>query len=145
MAPSQIHRHLVREGNIHSAPFTDHIRDSNIKMFGHLLLKLINSDPLLGFFPQNIPEKVGPPQGDSDLKAIFVVNDDMALGVVRAVQGTPDAIDALKQGLLAGTVAQYPDAMAYLASRRWSKPSTVKQCRKRSLTIKLIDPTPRGH
>jgi ribose transport system substrate-binding protein len=68
-------------------------------------------------------------QGDSNLKAIFVANDDMALGVVRAVQatgatgkiivvsvdGTPDAIDALKQGLLSGTVAQYPDAMAYIA------------------------------
>ena len=53
----------------------------------------------------------------------------MALGVVRAVQeagaagkvsvvsvdGIPDAIDAVKQGSLAGTVAQYPDAMAYLA------------------------------
>jgi ABC-type sugar transport system substrate-binding protein len=68
-------------------------------------------------------------EGDSNLKAIFAANDDMALGVVRAVQaagatgkiivvsvdGTPDAIDALKQGLLSGTVAQYPDAMAYLA------------------------------
>jgi len=64
-----------------------------------------------------------------DLKGIFVANDDMALGVASAVQtagatgkvivasvdGTPDAIDALKQGLLAGTVAQYPDAMAYMA------------------------------
>jgi ABC-type sugar transport system substrate-binding protein len=68
-------------------------------------------------------------EGDSNLKAIFAANDDMALGVVRAVQaagatgkiivvsvdGTPDAIDALKQGLLSGTVAQYPDAMAYMA------------------------------
>jgi ABC-type sugar transport system substrate-binding protein len=68
-------------------------------------------------------------EGDPNLKAIFVANDDMALGVVRSVQaagatgkilvvsvdGTPDAIDALKQGLLAGTVAQYPDAMAYMA------------------------------
>jgi ABC-type sugar transport system substrate-binding protein len=68
-------------------------------------------------------------KGDSNLKAIFVANDDMALGVLRAVQatgatgkiilvsvdGTPDAIDALKQGLLTGTVAQYPDAMAYMA------------------------------
>ena len=63
------------------------------------------------------------------LKAIFVANDDMALGVVNAVQAanavgrvavvsvdaTPDALEAVKQGLLAGTVAQYPDAMAYLA------------------------------
>jgi ABC-type sugar transport system substrate-binding protein len=68
-------------------------------------------------------------EGDRNLKAIFVANDDMALGVVRAVQstgatgkiivvsvdGTPEAIDAVKQGLLAGTVAQYPDAMAYVA------------------------------
>jgi ABC-type sugar transport system substrate-binding protein len=68
-------------------------------------------------------------EGDSNLKAIFVANDDMALGVVRAVQstgatgkiivvsvdGTPDAINALKQGLLTATVAQYPDAMAYMA------------------------------
>jgi ABC-type sugar transport system substrate-binding protein len=64
-----------------------------------------------------------------DLMAICAANDDMALGVVRAVQeagaagqvnvvsvdGIPDAIDAVKQGSLAGTVAQYPDAMAYLA------------------------------
>ena len=53
----------------------------------------------------------------------------MALGVVRAVQdagktrkvfvvsvdGTPDALEAVKQGLLTGTVAQYPDAGAYMA------------------------------
>ena len=53
----------------------------------------------------------------------------MALGVVRAVQeagaagkvivvsvdGIPDAIEAVRHGSLAGTVAQYPDAMAYLA------------------------------
>jgi hypothetical protein len=50
VAPSQIHRHLARECNIRGAPFTGHIRYSNIKMFGHLLLNLINSDPLLGFF-----------------------------------------------------------------------------------------------
>jgi ABC-type sugar transport system substrate-binding protein len=64
-----------------------------------------------------------------NLKAIFVANDDMALGVVNAVQAasaigkvavvsvdaTPEALEAVKQGLLAGTVAQYPDAMAYVA------------------------------
>jgi ABC-type sugar transport system substrate-binding protein len=73
--------------------------------------------------------------GDPDLKAIFVANDDMALGVAAAVQvagatakmtvvsvdGTPEAIDAVKQGLLAGTVAQYPDAMAYLAIEAMAK------------------------
>jgi ABC-type sugar transport system substrate-binding protein len=66
---------------------------------------------------------------DLNLKAIFVANDDMALGVVDAVRAagatgkvivvsvdaTPDALEAVKQGLLAGTVAQYPDAMAYVA------------------------------
>jgi D-allose transport system substrate-binding protein len=64
-----------------------------------------------------------------NLRAIAVANDDMALGVVRGVQeagtagtvivvsvdGIPEALDAVEQGLLAGTVAQYPDAMAYLA------------------------------
>jgi ribose transport system substrate-binding protein len=64
-----------------------------------------------------------------NLKAIFTANDDMALGVVDAlhaaggtgkvivvsVDATLDALEAVKQGLLAGTVAQYPDAMAYVA------------------------------
>ena len=53
----------------------------------------------------------------------------MALGAVRAVQetgaagkvivvsvdGIPDGLEAVKQGSLAGTVTQYPEAMAYLA------------------------------
>ena len=64
-----------------------------------------------------------------DLRAFFVANDDMAMGVIRAVQetgaagqvmiasvdGIPEAIDAVRHGTLAGTVAQYPDAMAYMA------------------------------
>jgi ribose transport system substrate-binding protein len=64
-----------------------------------------------------------------NIRAISAANDDMALGVIRALQeagaagkvivvsvdGIPDAIEAVKQGSLAGTVAQYPDAMAYLA------------------------------
>jgi ABC-type sugar transport system substrate-binding protein len=74
-------------------------------------------------------------QGDSSLKAIFVANDDMALGVIRALQekassgkiivvsvdGTPEAIEEVKEGLLAGTVAQYPDAMAYMAIETLAK------------------------
>jgi ABC-type sugar transport system ATPase subunit len=32
-----------------------------------------------------------------------------------SVDGTADALDAVKQGQLAGTVAQYPDTMAYMA------------------------------
>jgi ABC-type sugar transport system substrate-binding protein len=35
--------------------------------------------------------------------------------VVVSVDGIPEALEAVKQGSLAGTVAQYPDAMAYLA------------------------------
>ncbi len=68
-------------------------------------------------------------QSNPGLKAIFAANDDMGLGAVRAVQaaglrgqvlimsvdGTPEAVQAIKNGLLTSTVAQYPDAMAYLA------------------------------
>jgi ABC-type xylose transport system permease subunit len=54
------------------------------------------------------------------LVAVTIVNAVQATGptdkiIVVSVDGTPDAIDAIKQGLLAGTVAQYPDAMAYMA------------------------------
>src|SRR5256886_2402766 len=58
VTPSQIHRHLARKCNIRRAPFAGHIRESNIKLFGHLLLNLINGNRLLGFFLQNIPEKL---------------------------------------------------------------------------------------
>jgi len=58
VAPSQIHRHLARECNIRRAPFAGHIRESNIKLFGHLLLNLIDGNRLLGFFSQNIPKKL---------------------------------------------------------------------------------------
>ena len=58
MAPNQIHRHLTRESNIRGAPFAGHIREPNIKMSGHLLLNLIDGNRLLGFFPQDIPEKL---------------------------------------------------------------------------------------
>ncbi|HEY5742174.1 MAG TPA: substrate-binding domain-containing protein [Terrimicrobiaceae bacterium] len=84
-----------------------------------------------------------------DLRAICVANDDMALGVVRAVQeagaagkiivvsvdGIPDAIEAVKQGLLAGTVAQYPDAMAYLAIE-----TMVKQFKGEEVPEKIDSP-----
>jgi ABC-type sugar transport system substrate-binding protein len=64
-----------------------------------------------------------------DIKAIFAANDEMGLGAVHAVQdanasgrvvilsvdGTPEGIEAVRQGFIAGTVAQYPDAMAFMA------------------------------
>ena len=80
--------------------------------------------------PANWNRKKAYELASSTLKgAIAVANDDMALGVVRAVQetgaagrvivvsvdGIPDALEAVKQGSLAGTVTQYPEAMAYLA------------------------------
>jgi D-allose transport system substrate-binding protein len=63
------------------------------------------------------------------VKAIFAASDNMAIGAIHAVEatgaigkvivvsvgGTPEGIDAIKHGLLAATVAEYPDAMAYLA------------------------------
>src|SRR5258705_4951493 len=58
VAPNQIHGHLARECNIRRAPFAGHIRESNIKMSGYLLLNLIDGNLLCGFFPQDIPEKL---------------------------------------------------------------------------------------
>jgi ribose transport system substrate-binding protein len=67
-------------------------------------------------------------QANPDVKAIYCANDTMALGAVAAVQaaglegkviilGTdaiPEALDAVKAGSMAGTVAQYPYEMAYI-------------------------------
>jgi ribose transport system substrate-binding protein len=63
-----------------------------------------------------------------DLKGFFVANDDMALGVVRAVanagktkqvrvvsvDGIKDGLKAVKSGSLDATVAQYPYAMGVM-------------------------------
>jgi ribose transport system substrate-binding protein len=63
-----------------------------------------------------------------DLKGFFVANDDMGLGVSRAianvgktgqvkvisVDGIKDALDAVKAGTLDGTVAQYPYAIGLM-------------------------------
>ena len=54
VAPNQIHRHLAREHNIRAAPLAGHIRETNFKMFGHLLLNLLEGNRLPRFFPQNI-------------------------------------------------------------------------------------------
>ncbi len=68
-------------------------------------------------------------QGNPDVKAIFAANDGMGLGAVQAVEALgltgqvivvsvdaiPEALDAVRAGTLAGTVAQFPDEMAYLA------------------------------
>jgi ribose transport system substrate-binding protein len=68
-------------------------------------------------------------QGNPNIRAIFAANDGMGLGAVEAVEAAglsdqivvlsvdaiPEALEAVAAGRLAGTVAQYPDEMAYLA------------------------------
>src|SRR5262245_6265131 len=68
-------------------------------------------------------------QAHPDLAGFFVANDDMGLGVARAVanagksgkvkvisvDGIKDALDAVKAGTLDGTVAQYPYAIGLMA------------------------------
>lgn len=68
-------------------------------------------------------------QGNPDIRAIFAANDGMGLGVVEAVEAAglsdqivvfsvdaiPEALEAVAAGRLGGTVAQFPDEMAYLA------------------------------
>jgi ABC-type sugar transport system substrate-binding protein len=68
-------------------------------------------------------------QGNPNIRAIFAANDGMGLGAVEAVEAAgltgqvvvlsvdaiPEAIAAVAEGRLAGTVAQYPDEMAYLS------------------------------
>lgn len=65
-------------------------------------------------------------QANSDIKAVFATNDDMALGALRALQekkssimvvgfdGTSEALESLKSGGLTGDVAQDPYMIGYL-------------------------------
>jgi D-allose transport system substrate-binding protein len=67
-------------------------------------------------------------QSNPDVKAIYAANDTMALGAVQAVRaaglegevivlGTdaiPEALDAVRDGSMAGTVAQFPYEMAFI-------------------------------
>jgi ribose transport system substrate-binding protein len=66
--------------------------------------------------------------GNPDITGVFCQNDEMALGAVQAIKargmtgkvavvgvdGTPDAITAIKDGDMYGTVAQQPDVMGEL-------------------------------
>ena len=68
-------------------------------------------------------------QGNPEVQGIFAANDGMGLGAVEAVASAgaegdvvvasvdaiPEALEAVEQGRLLGTVAQYPDEMAILA------------------------------
>lgn len=66
-------------------------------------------------------------QGNSDIKAVFAHNDEMALGAIQAINssgrdvlvvgfdGNEDAVNAVKGGKLAATVAQQPELIGELA------------------------------
>ncbi len=74
-------------------------------------------------------------QANPNVKAIFAANDGMGLGAVEAVEAgglggqvlvasvdaVPEAVQAVREGRLAGTVAQFPDEMAYLAVESMTK------------------------
>jgi len=59
-------------------------------------------------------------QGNSEIKAVFAANDEMALGALEAISGagrdilvvgfdaTDDAVEAVKAGRMGGTIAQQP-------------------------------------
>ena len=59
-------------------------------------------------------------QANGDIQAVFAANDEMALGAVEAIAGasknilvmgfdaTDDAIASIKEGRMAGTIAQQP-------------------------------------
>ncbi|APU18022.1 MULTISPECIES: substrate-binding domain-containing protein [Actinoalloteichus] len=63
-------------------------------------------------------------QSNGDIAGVFAENDEMALGAIRALgdragedvlvfgfDGTPDGLDAIVSGTLAGTIAQQPEEM----------------------------------
>ncbi|KMY50993.1 sugar ABC transporter substrate-binding protein [Peribacillus loiseleuriae] len=64
-------------------------------------------------------------QKNGEVKGVFAANDDMALGVVRAVEskgldikvigtdGTKEAVESILDGKLSGTIAQSPYNMGY--------------------------------
>ena len=66
-------------------------------------------------------------QGNGDIKGVFAANDEMALGALEAISGagkdvlvvgfdaTADAIEAIKAGRMAATIAQQPDLLGATA------------------------------
>jgi ribose transport system substrate-binding protein len=88
-------------------------------------------------------------QANPDLVAIYCANDTMALGAVEAVKaaglegkvaviGTdaiPEAIAAIKEGRMIGTVAQYPYEIAFLAVE-----NAIKVKEGRPIPIKIDAP-----
>ena len=66
-------------------------------------------------------------QAHPDIQAVFAANDEMALGALEAISGagkdimvvgfdaTDDAIEAIKAGRMAATIAQQPDLIGKTA------------------------------
>ena len=64
-------------------------------------------------------------QANPDVKAVFAANDEMALGALEAISGagkdimvvgfdaTDDALEAIKAGRMAATIAQQPELIGY--------------------------------
>lgn len=90
-------------------------------------------------------------QGNPDIKAVFAHNDEMALGALQAINssgrdvlvvgfdGNEDAINAVKEGKLAATVAQQPDLIGELAVKAASDVLAGKKVEKKiAAPLKLM-------
>ena len=73
-------------------------------------------------------------QGKKDIKAVFAHNDEMALGALKALQdanlndvivvgfdATDDAVESVKKGEMAATVAQQPEIIGSLGIETMDK------------------------
>ncbi|MBB5356900.1 ribose transport system substrate-binding protein [Rhodanobacter sp. ANJX3] len=98
--------------------------DDEIKTSG---LKIIAQQPANFDRAQGLSVTENLLQAHPDVQAIFAQNDEMALGAVRALDGakranvlvvgfdgTPDGIQAVKDGKIAAIVAQQPDMIGQL-------------------------------
>ncbi|KZE63895.1 D-ribose ABC transporter substrate-binding protein [Fictibacillus phosphorivorans] len=82
-------------------------------------------------------------QGNPDIKAVFAHNDEMALGALQAINssgrdvlvvgfdGNDDAVNAVKEGKLAATVAQQPALIGELAVKAASDVLAGKKVEKK--------------
>ncbi|MFG6496043.1 ribose ABC transporter substrate-binding protein RbsB [Fictibacillus sp. UD] len=90
-------------------------------------------------------------QGNPDIKAVFAHNDEMALGALQAINssgrdvlvvgfdGNDDAVNAVKEGKLAATVAQQPALIGELAVKAASDVLAGKKVEKKiAAPLKLM-------
>ena len=90
-------------------------------------------------------------QGHADVQAIFAQNDEMALGAVRALDGakranvlvvgfdgTPDGLQAVKDGKIAAIVAQQPGMIGQLGVKA-AKSVIEGQTVEAKIAIDIVD------